>query len=135
VLARDTLAKKTFNGNIVKEFGKEIETAFDEPETVEDHCFDDLGVAEIVVTGLGDGGIDHSGDLKGVVGAGDDAKMADGEDRGVIETVDERHKMRFSLKVDGSCGSGVFGKERLLLRMVGKNKAFEKSFPSDLHHP
>jgi len=80
VLARDALTEKTFDGDIVEEFGKKIETAFDEPETVEDHCFDDQGMVEVMLAGLGDGGIDHIGDLKGVVGTGDDAEMADGED-------------------------------------------------------
>lgn len=53
----------------------------------------------------------------GVVGTGDDAKMTDGEGRGVIETINERYMVFFSLKVDASCGSGLFGKEITLLRM------------------
>jgi hypothetical protein len=32
--------------------------------------------------------------------------MADGEDRGVVETVNERHNGGYSLKVQGSCGFG-----------------------------
>jgi hypothetical protein len=80
VLARDALAEETFDGDIVEKIRKQIKTAFDEPETVEDHCFDDLGMAEVMLASFGDGGIDHVGDLKGVVGTGDDAEMADGED-------------------------------------------------------
>jgi len=61
-------------------------------------------MAEVMLTGLGDGGVDHSSDMKGVVGTGDDAEMADGEDRGVIETVDKGHTARYLLKVQRSYG-------------------------------
>ena len=39
-------------------------------------------------------------------GAGDNAEMADGEDRGVVETINERNIEGYSLKVQGSCGFG-----------------------------
>jgi len=57
-----------------------------------------------MLAGSGDGGIDHIGDLKGVIGTGNDAEMADGEDRGVIETVDKGHTARYLLKVQRSYG-------------------------------
>jgi hypothetical protein len=104
MFARDALAEETFNGDIVEELGKKIEAVFDEPETVENHCLDDLRMAEMMVTGLGESGIDHVGDAKRVVGTGDNTEMADREDRAVIETVDEGHKKGFSLKVQRSCG-------------------------------
>jgi len=65
VLSGDPFTEEAFDRDIVEKIGEQIETAFDEPETVEDHCLDDLGMAEIMLAGLGDGGIDHVGDMKG----------------------------------------------------------------------
>jgi len=103
VFARDALPEETFNGDVVKEVGEEVETTFDEPETVENHGLENLGVAEMVMTGLRESGIDHLGDLQGVVGTGDYAEMTDGEDCGVVKTVNERHTEAYSLKVQRSC--------------------------------
>ena len=52
VVPRDALPEETFDGDVVKEVGKQVETALDEPETVEDHGFEHLGVAEMVGTGF-----------------------------------------------------------------------------------
>lgn len=106
MVATDALPEETFDGDVVKEVGEEVETTFDEPETVENHGLENLGVAEMMMTGLRESGIDHVGDLQGVVGTGDDAEMTDGEDRGVVETVNERHTKAYSLKVQRSCGLG-----------------------------
>jgi len=80
VFAGDSFTEEAFDRNIVEKIREQIKTAFDETETIEDHCFDGLGMAEVMLTGLGNGGIDHIGDLKGGVGTGDDAEMAEGED-------------------------------------------------------
>ncbi|GLI45719.1 hypothetical protein MBOURGENBZM_10500 [Methanoculleus bourgensis] len=104
MVPRNALAEEAFDGDVIKEIRKEIETTFDEPETVEDHGLEHLGVAEMVVTGFGESSVDHSGDLQGVVGTGDNAEMTDGEDRGVVETINERHIEAYSLKVQRSCG-------------------------------
>jgi hypothetical protein len=60
----------------------------------------------MVVTGFRESSVDHVGDLQGVVGTGDNAEMTDGEDRGVVETINERHTKAYSLKVQRSCGLG-----------------------------
>lgn len=106
VVPCDALPEETFDGDIIKEIRKQVEPAFDEPETVEHHGFEHLGVAEMVVTGFGESSVDHAGDLQGVVSTGDNAEMADGEDRGVVETINERHIEGYSLKVQRSCGFG-----------------------------
>lgn len=98
--------EETFDGDVVKEVGKQVETALDEPETVEDHGFEHLGVAEMVGTGFRESSVDHISDLEGVVSAGDNAEMVDGEDRGVVETINERHIEGYLLKVQRSCGFG-----------------------------
>jgi hypothetical protein len=54
MFTRDALSEETFNGDIVEKLGKKIEAVFDEPETVENHCLDDLRMAEMMVTGLGE---------------------------------------------------------------------------------
>ncbi len=69
--------RELFNGDVVKEVGNQIEAAFNEPETVEDHCFESLSMAEVVGTCLRESMIDHIADVKGIVGTGDDIKMAD----------------------------------------------------------
>jgi|GEM_PF-1444880 hypothetical protein len=106
VVPRDALPEETFDGDVVKEVGKQVETALDEPETVEDHGFEHLGVAEMVGTGFRESSVDHISDLEGVVSAGDNAEMVDGEDRGVVETINERHIEGYLLKVQRSCGFG-----------------------------
>lgn len=58
------------SGDIVEKLGKKIEATFDETETVEHHCFDDLGMAEVMLAGLRESGIDHIGDVKGVIRSG-----------------------------------------------------------------
>ena len=63
-------------------------------------------MGEVVVTSFGEGGINHAGDLQGVVGTGDDAEMTDGKNRRVIETINERHMKGCLLKVQRSCGFG-----------------------------
>ncbi len=104
MLARDALPEETFDRGVVKEVEKEVETAFYEPKAVENHGLESPGVAdEMVMTGLLGGGIDHVGDLQGVVGTGDYAEMTDGEDCGVVKTVNERHTKAYSLKVQRSC--------------------------------
>ncbi len=49
-------------------------------------------MGEVVVTGFWEGGINHTDDLEGIVGTGDNAEMTDGEDRRVIKTINERHR-------------------------------------------
>ena len=106
VVPRDALSEETFDGDVVKEVGKQVETALDEPETVEDHGFEHLGVAEMVGTGFRESSVDHISDLEGVVSTGDNAEMTDEKDRRVAETVNERHMIGYFLKVQGSCGFG-----------------------------
>jgi hypothetical protein len=81
-----------------KKIGKQVEPALDEPETVENHGFEHLGVAEMVVTGFGESSVDHISDLQGVASTGDNTEMTDGEDRGVVETINERHIEGYSLE-------------------------------------
>ncbi len=76
----DALSEETFDDDVIKEVRKQIETTFCEPETVEDHGFERLGVAEMVVTGLRESSVDHIGDVQGVVGTGDNAEMTDEKD-------------------------------------------------------
>jgi len=112
VFARDTFPEETFDGNVVKELRKQVETALDKPETVEDHGFEHLSVAEMVVTGFGENNINYIGDLERVVGTSDNAEMTDGADRGIVETTNERHIEVYSLKVRRSCGFGYSERER-----------------------
>jgi len=104
VFAHNTFPEETLDGDIVKEVGKQVEAALDEPETVEDHGFEHLSVAEMVVTGFGESSVNYIGDMERVVGTSDNAEMTDGVDRGVIETINERHIEAYSLKVQRSCG-------------------------------
>lgn len=76
----DALSEETFDGDIIEEVGKQVEPAFDEPKTVENHDLEHLGMGEVVVTGFREGGVDYIGDLQGVVNTGDNAEMTDGKD-------------------------------------------------------
>jgi len=51
--------------------------AFDEPDTVEHHCFDDLSMGKMVVADSERGVIGHIGNLKGIEGTSDNAEMTD----------------------------------------------------------
>jgi hypothetical protein len=57
-------SKEAAYGNVIKEFGEEIEPAFDESQTIDGHGFDYLGMAEIMVPGFGNCTIDYSTDSK-----------------------------------------------------------------------
>jgi len=83
----------------------------------------------MVMTGLRESGIDHVGEaiLQGVVGTGDDAEMTDGEDRGVVETVNERLTKAYSLKVQRSCGLGYSERVGGLMRMIGSRERSKKT--------
>ncbi len=43
------------------------------------------------MTSLREGSVDRIGGVQGVVGTNDNAEMTDGEDLGVVKTVNERH--------------------------------------------
>lgn len=54
-------------------------------KTIDDHGVEDVGMAEIVVKGLGDSSIDDISDTKGIVGSDNNTELTDGEERGIIE--------------------------------------------------
>ncbi len=44
VVPRDALAEEAFDGDVIEEVGKQVETTFDEPETVENHGLEHLRI-------------------------------------------------------------------------------------------
>lgn len=83
------VAAEPVDGDVLEELRIQVETPFREPETVEHHSLDGISAGEGVLPRLGNGTIDDRGDDEGIVGTGDDVEIADGEDRDVIESVDE----------------------------------------------
>ena len=60
------------------------------------------------MTSLREGSVDRIGGVQGVVGTNDNAEMTDGEELGVVKTVNERHTRVFA----------GFRKEWFLLRII-----------------
>jgi hypothetical protein len=57
-------SKEAAYGNVIKEFGEEIEPAFDESQTIDGHGFDYLRMAQVVMPGFGKHPGDYSTDSK-----------------------------------------------------------------------